>query len=448
MVDGGTTSSMEPVTSQGRGQVQSRGQYSVLTFRVGKRSPQGASKPNVGPNVVLPSPLNRISTPEMSSLHGHWFQFTSETMTLIDDPAKESFWNKGQALIPFVKGQSYIGFATCSVASLHLHYLRTTSQYSTSALAHYSNGSSHAPRLKSFDPATGITTSETPNVSSSDTNTPELIEAYKNLVSAISSFRRMVPSVNAKNWIACVGFSITVTVFQLDTARRAQPDDFKTIVLDTLRALRNASTMSAQTSPYLRRPIAGQTDALVSRQRQAEYMAEIVSGPPVDEALGSIGGLIRSIMLRRAQTHGFEANDIDPQWSTGLVGPSPADSSENLGSILQAAVVLEQWTMRIAGRPRRWQDVTSWPSCVSDHFLSLIAARDSAALAVIVHWFAIVDRAPRRWYLDGWALRAAAVVINDVGPEWEDLVEWPRRYFGFQAIDKDGVQRIQGGDCE
>ncbi|ROV94099.1 hypothetical protein VMCG_08223 [Cytospora schulzeri] len=370
----------------------------------------------------------------MSSLQRHWFQFTSNTLILLDDPARESFWNKGQALIPFVKGQSYVGFATRSVASLHINYLRTTSTSGspTTALARGSDGSSGSSISKPVDSAPGRFISPPSSISSSNTESPDIIEAYKNLVSATSTFRSMVPCVNDKNWVACVGFSIAVTVFQFDTARRAAPHDFKTIVVDTLRALRNAATIHTQISPQIRSRIAGQTDALESRQKRADIMVQAVTGSPLDEALDSIGGLIRSIMLRQAQAHGYEDNNIDPQWFTGLEGPSPARLSEDLGSILQAAVALEKWIMKIVGRPRRWQDIMFWPSSVSDHFFSLIVARDSAALAVIVHWFAIVDRAPRRWYLDGWALRAAAVVMIHIGPEWEDLLVWPRRHFGFE----------------
>lgn len=423
---------MEPVTSQRETQLQGRGQYSILTFRVGKRTSQGASKAVVAHNGLLPSPYTKIYAPQMSSLQWHWFRSTSETITLLDDPAKESFWNKGQALIPLVKGQSYVGFATRSVASLHLHYLRTTStsNSSTATPAERSNSPSHTSMPKPGDPVSSTGSSEKSSATSSN-NTPDLIEAYRNLVSATSTFRTMVPSVDDKNWIACVGFSITVTVFQFDTARRAQPDDFRTIVLDTLRALRNASTLRAQIIPHLRRPIVDQTEALISRQRQAENVDRIVSGPPVDEAMSSMRELIRSLMLRQAQVYGFEASRINPQWSTSIEGPSPARLSEDLSSALNAAVELEQWTTRIAGKPRRWQDVMSWPSRFSDRFFSLVAARDSAALAVIVHWFTIIDRAPRRWYMDGWALRAAAVIINDIEPEWEEFVAWPRRYFGL-----------------
>jgi hypothetical protein len=36
-----------------------------------------------------------------------------------------------------------------------------------------------------------------------------------------------------------------------------------------------------------------------------------------------------------------------------------------------------------------------------------------------------MSNAPRRWFWDGWAERAADSAMESLSPEWDDVLKWP-----------------------
>jgi hypothetical protein len=95
-------------------------------------------------------------------------------------------------------------------------------------------------------------------------------------------------------------------------------------------------------------------------------------------------------------------------------------------SCSQAVPFLRLWLLKFSTRPRGWPHISSWPFLVPPDYLMALRQRRPAALAIFVYWCAAMSNAPRRWFLDGWAERAADSAMESLGPEWDDVLEWPR----------------------
>lgn len=61
-----------------------------------------------------------------------------------------------------------------------------------------------------------------------------------------------------------------------------------------------------------------------------------------------------------------------------------------------------------------------------DEFSELLNERHPVSLLIYIHWCAIMHRAPNRWFLNGWARRAATAAALHLGPQWDEFLEWPR----------------------
>jgi len=95
-------------------------------------------------------------------------------------------------------------------------------------------------------------------------------------------------------------------------------------------------------------------------------------------------------------------------------------------SCSQAAAFLRLWLFKFSTRPIGWLHIGSWPFLVPPDYLIALSERRPAALAIFVYWCAAMSNAPRRWFLDGWAERAADSAIEFLGAEWDDVLKWPR----------------------
>lgn len=298
-------------------------------------------------------------------------------------------------MTPFASDASYTASAARCVAALHVNYLRTSSQ-----------GSSSSPIIK----------------------TEELVDAYQNLGSALASFRTQVKAVDQSNLVACVAFAMSILIFNLDNARRAPPEDFKSIVVEAIKALRSTSTIRSSFMSLTQESILVQMGDLESEQRELEIAVQITAGEPkriFEQSLDKIDDLIQRLERETAQQIGVRVQKTD-DYRRLVLG-----SGRDLDSRLLAAVALRTWAIHIGLRPRQWSDVLFWPWCTTIDFISLLDARDSAALVVTVYWFAFISRSVKRWYLDGWARRAAAVAIKQVGPGWDEILLWPKMQMGL-----------------
>lgn len=87
---------------------------------------------------------------------------------------------------------------------------------------------------------------------------------------------------------------------------------------------------------------------------------------------------------------------------------------------------LRDWLDLTSGHPRTWHHFIWWPSTIGSEYMSLLARREPMALVIFVYWSAIMQNAPKRWFLDGWAARVAAPIFESLGPESNDILAWPR----------------------
>lgn len=92
----------------------------------------------------------------------------------------------------------------------------------------------------------------------------------------------------------------------------------------------------------------------------------------------------------------------------------------------QAVVFLRPWFFKFSTRPRSWSHIVSCTFPVPPDYLTALRQRGPTALAIFVYWCAAVSNAPRCLFSDGWAQRAADSAMDSLGPEWDDVLEWPR----------------------
>lgn len=234
--------------------------------------------------------------------------------------------------------------------------------------------------------------------------TPELyIAALTHHTEASRLFRRSVKRINEQNWVAAMGFAISVVIFHLNVAQKHGPDS----ILETVFVLRNSALISQMLAPwYNRSRIRMLVESHMYDHDSSTWLAEIGHALTILE--------------------------------------TPKIAGESTGTAvsinLDAIHALRQWIDQMDGYPRAWTHFLWWPANVSMEYLKLLASGDSGALMVFIHWCAIMARAPKRWFLDGWASRVAASAFQCLGPGWHDdaRLVWPREVLGFDAIMSTG----------
>lgn len=375
-----------------------------------------------------------------------------------------------------IKQQPYIESVARCVASLHINALRSASNPSAwtrnLASSPSSNGGSGRGRL-TYAGA----------IISHSSEAPEVFEAYKQLAIALSAFRAEVTKLDCSNWVNCGTFAIGVLVFRLDHARRAPAGDLQAIVIDPLHALRTTTAMADQILAFL--PLAhrdklGGTGSVVQRP----VRPRIVEGPAqLKETLGRMDVLLRRVegeVGQEAVLPSFQ-HAVPPalvRQSTAATGSSGNDNNNNnriSGSCssssipshggggghqnkeqqppsdarLRAAAALRAWTEHVAGRPRAWIHLISamsWSSHISEDFISLVLEEEPTALMITLYWLVIVNRTAKRWYLEGWAKKAAMTILEKIGPGWEDMVAWPMAEMELCSSGGGAATSPSGGD--
>lgn len=291
---------------------------------------------------------------------------------------------------------------------------------------------------------------------------PEVFEAYRQLALALSSFRAQVKKLDETNWLNCGTFAVAVLVFRLDHARRAPPGDFVAVVVDVLRALCTTTAMGDQMVAFL--PVSHLADIgeLEAVQRRRREQARIAEGALLEETLARMDVLLRRVELEVGQeavlpsfhyraptTQGTDSSNDEVlenynsgSGSSNSHGSASSSGGGNTGrapvnSRLRAAAALRAWTEHICGRPRSWLHLisaTSWTAHTSEGFISLVHEEDPVALVITLYWLVIMNRMNSRWFVDGWAVKAATVVLERIGPGWEDMIAWPIAEMGLFSM--------------
>ncbi|KAI1407053.1 hypothetical protein F5Y13DRAFT_141936 [Hypoxylon sp. FL1857] len=214
--------------------------------------------------------------------------------------------------------------------------------------------------------------------------------AYQDYIEASVLFRQSQVQVNEASWMAILMFGIGVIVFQF--AEALNTSDEADGYLQVLYVLRNSFGVGSEVAPYLlSSPLMRFTGAKLSQLRL-----------PLDESIWN--GVCR-----------LDSLDY------------PGDTADTIRcACLHSVVALKQWVLTVDSHPRNWQHFIEWPAAVSVQYLSALSNRYPVALVVFVYWCSIMHRSPKRWYMVGWADRAATAAMKHLGEEWDYLLEFPR----------------------
>ncbi|ETS85161.1 hypothetical protein PFICI_03186 [Pestalotiopsis fici W106-1] len=91
-----------------------------------------------------------------------------------------------------------------------------------------------------------------------------------------------------------------------------------------------------------------------------------------------------------------------------------------------AIASLKEWVRETDSRPRSWAHFFRWPGVVSNDYVQLLAARDDTALTIFVYWCMIMNRSPKRWFMEDWACRDSSAAIQAMRDSSSHVLALPR----------------------
>ncbi|EHK18036.1 uncharacterized protein TRIVIDRAFT_67251 [Trichoderma virens Gv29-8] len=221
-------------------------------------------------------------------------------------------------------------------------------------------------------------------------NTKSDLVAYQHQIAASSKFRKSVGAISDRNWFTVLIFAISVLIFHFDIHRRAKRGLADDEFLEPLMALRGAALLGMELGPWL----------LKSKLLAAARRRLAAENPPWD--------------------------DLAEQAISNLELLNETASPLRSRAICKDALnKLQFWLRLTQSKPRTWLHFVWWPGAVDQEYLDLLGARDPMALVILVHWCAVMKSSPRKWFMEGWAENVARPAIAQIGPEWNDTLEWP-----------------------
>ncbi|KAI2470215.1 hypothetical protein F4781DRAFT_186488 [Annulohypoxylon bovei var. microspora] len=220
--------------------------------------------------------------------------------------------------------------------------------------------------------------------------------AYRHQIEASILFRNSQVEVNEANWLAILMFGIGVIVFQFVSALKAS--DGEDTYIELVYVLRNSFELAKELGPYLHAsPLMQFTGPHLSRLRLH-----------LDDLTWN------AVCCLDTLEHPVDTTD------------------ETRSACLQSIIALKEWVIKTDGYPRNWLHYISWPATVSGQYLSSLSHRHPVALVVFVYWCSIMHRSPKRWYMVGWANRAAGAAMKHLGGQWDAVLEFPRSLLAIE----------------
>ncbi|VUC31065.1 unnamed protein product [Clonostachys rosea] len=220
------------------------------------------------------------------------------------------------------------------------------------------------------------------------------IYAHQKQLVASGNFRDSVQNITDENWIAILAFSVSILVCHFDRSGRSYVELEQDPVMESIFLLRNSANLGRQLHPWLLH------SGLISRVQQG--LASNV--PARDELAETAIADLRNINKR---------SSIDDTMTDGIC----SDSIDKL----------ESWLHLTAGQPRTWLHFIWWPGELSDEYIQLLSDKNPKAVIIFLHWCAIMAKAPKRWFVEGWAQRIAECALHDLDQHWSGEVSWARR---------------------
>lgn len=201
-------------------------------------------------------------------------------------------------------------------------------------------------------------------------------------------FRKDVRVLTEDNWLASMLFGIALMAFHFQSTEALQPQSAHYDPLTTVSILRHSAPLARAVEPWL------------------------LNSP-----------IFR--MIRRDKT---ALSCLDEQYVTAILNlytlldvEAFESPTETLLACRDAVRALHRWLFVTSGQPQTWRDFIEWPAAVSDEFLLLLRQdKHPVAIAVFLHWCAIMQNAPKTWFLDGWAASTASRVFGWLDESWRD----------------------------
>ncbi|KAI1304024.1 hypothetical protein F5Y03DRAFT_395694 [Xylaria venustula] len=242
---------------------------------------------------------------------------------------------------------------------------------------------------------------------------PQLLQsAYAANMAASQAFRAVEREVNGTNWPAILLFSLCNLMFHFAAAAQfTEPRDFDFLEVFT-HVLRGTGSIRRQ---------------LMERLIQMGFLKE---PPPLFFAHDSV--VPPPSLTTTSHIHDGAAARTHAAFALLASARHPADTSAATQLACgEALALLKQWAAVVDGAPDKWSHFFYWPCAVSQTFVSALSAHQPVAVLVFVHWCAVMSRAPRTWFLEGWARRTAfaAVATLEGYDDYHDFLRWPVSIF-------------------
>lgn len=223
--------------------------------------------------------------------------------------------------------------------------------------------------------------------------------AYKHYLAASKLFREAPPTVNEDNWATVLIFAISVLIFHFATQQSCVANEFDYI--ETFHVLRMTVNLAPAITPFLFR-----SDVWPFIRGRVQLLSK-----PLDVAMQTAIENLESVIVTSIPSN-------DDNWNV----------------CLQALNALRDWAAECDGYPRTWRHYIHWAGNVSEKFLALLVDEDDIALLILIHWCAILDMGPTRWFLKSWPRRTAASAFSRLTVNWEDLLTWPAAILGSSLV--------------
>jgi hypothetical protein len=92
--------------------------------------------------------------------------------------------------------------------------------------------------------------------------------------------------------------------------------------------------------------------------------------------------------------------------------------------LTRAVQALVDWALICDAAPRTWKHYVVFPGLVSSEFFELLKGEDDLALLILIYWCAIMRLGARRWFLEQWLSRTAAMAQAKLTEDGSHALEW------------------------
>lgn len=214
--------------------------------------------------------------------------------------------------------------------------------------------------------------------------------AYQHHIEASTLFRKSQVEVNEANWMATLMFGIGVLIFQFATVLKSsdETDNY----LEMLHIMRSSFSMATEIGPFIQ-------------------MSPIM--------------FLTGQYLRKLKAH-LDESTWNAICCLDSVNYPDGTTDEVKSACLRSIAALKEWVVNVDGHPGNWRQFIEWPAAVPEEYISALSSRHPVALVVFVYWCSIMHRTPKRWFMVGWANRAADAAMRHLGKEWDSILEFPR----------------------